>query len=393
MHSKSEPAAAGECPVRAGGKPKQYKNDKVYNVYSQRVDAEGQKLNPLNNMPSTAAQSPAPGQTTPLSTERVKSTIPKGGTSSTWEYPSPQMFWNAMVRKGKQGGSEAEDMDAVVAIHNNMNENTWKVVLQWEALHPAPADVEGAEAKLLRFTGRPDENSPKARLKQLLGCPEPFDRHDWIVDRAGKEVRYIIDYYHDEEHVQDDGVPKLHDADTVKSIKIDVRPALDSLDAMLDRAVRMPLAVVQNATPFQYLPLLLPKAAANPSFITPAPDAVKPLPEDLVSHRALQDETEMAAVLMKMLGQCASRREALKAASSEAEAQNAHVALTFCYAQLLTPNRADTFEKAIAAGDEQRAEASFEAMEASVHAFLEIAQTRKAQQSQQQQQPPLQLAK
>ena len=23
----------------------------------------------------------------------------------------------------------------------------------------------------------------------------PFDRHDWIVDRCGKHVRYIIDYY------------------------------------------------------------------------------------------------------------------------------------------------------------------------------------------------------
>lgn len=23
----------------------------------------------------------------------------------------------------------------------------------------------------------------------------PFDRHDWIVDRCGKDVRYIIDYY------------------------------------------------------------------------------------------------------------------------------------------------------------------------------------------------------
>ena len=23
----------------------------------------------------------------------------------------------------------------------------------------------------------------------------PFDRHDWTVDRCGKEVRYCIDYY------------------------------------------------------------------------------------------------------------------------------------------------------------------------------------------------------
>ena len=23
----------------------------------------------------------------------------------------------------------------------------------------------------------------------------PFDRHDWVVDRCGTEVRYIIDFY------------------------------------------------------------------------------------------------------------------------------------------------------------------------------------------------------
>ena len=23
----------------------------------------------------------------------------------------------------------------------------------------------------------------------------PFDRHDWIVDRCGREVRYVIDFY------------------------------------------------------------------------------------------------------------------------------------------------------------------------------------------------------
>ena len=28
-----------------------------------------------------------------------------------------------------------------------------------------------------------------------MGYQLPFDRHDWIVDRAGKEVRYVIDYY------------------------------------------------------------------------------------------------------------------------------------------------------------------------------------------------------
>lgn len=49
----------------------------------------------------------------------------------------------------------------------------------------------------------------------------PFDRHDWIIDRCGKEVRYVIDYY-------DGGLVAKH---TV----LDVRPAFDSLEAVWDR--------------------------------------------------------------------------------------------------------------------------------------------------------------
>ena len=48
---------------------------------------------------------------------------------------------------------------------------------------------EGKEPKLLHFLGRPHDLSPKARLKILLGHPAPFDRHDWVVDRGGTEVR------------------------------------------------------------------------------------------------------------------------------------------------------------------------------------------------------------
>lgn len=52
----------------------------------------------------------------------------------------------------------------------------------------------------------------------------PFDRHDWIVDRCGKEVRYIIDYY-------DGEINK----DTYQFSTLDVRPAFDSLEAVWDR--------------------------------------------------------------------------------------------------------------------------------------------------------------
>lgn len=46
--------------------------------------------------------------------------------------------------------------------------------------------------------------------------PEPFDRHDWIVDRCGTEVRYVIDYYYNEAVADQDETPALHDTDRIK---------------------------------------------------------------------------------------------------------------------------------------------------------------------------------
>ena len=40
---------------------------------------------------------------------------------------------------------------------------------------------------------------------------EPFDRHDWIIDRNGKRVDYVIDFYYNErDNVYFDVRPKLN---------------------------------------------------------------------------------------------------------------------------------------------------------------------------------------
>eukprot|EP00976_Prorocentrum_cordatum_P082443 1184817-Prorocentrum_minimum.AAC.6 len=75
-------------------------------------------LDPSNNMPVEANQRPAPGQREIISTTRETSNIPKGGTNSTWVYPSPQMFYNALVRKGKAEDVTERDMESVVSVHN-----------------------------------------------------------------------------------------------------------------------------------------------------------------------------------------------------------------------------------------------------------------------------------
>jgi len=114
---------ASIIPESSANKPK----GPVYNVYSQEIDP--------NNMMPAPNQSPAPGQSEPLPIERVKSSIPKGGTEGTWLYPSPQMFYNSLVRKNKADGVEVQDVNMVVAIHNEMNERTWQLLKEWEDGH------------------------------------------------------------------------------------------------------------------------------------------------------------------------------------------------------------------------------------------------------------------
>jgi len=46
-------------------------------------------------------QRPSPDQPFSLSTDRELSTIPRADKDNEcWVYPSQQMFWNAMLRKG-----------------------------------------------------------------------------------------------------------------------------------------------------------------------------------------------------------------------------------------------------------------------------------------------------
>ncbi|EFJ45393.1 hypothetical protein VOLCADRAFT_105944 [Volvox carteri f. nagariensis] len=220
---------APSCPVNP-----RHRNPAVYNVYGERINDPNNPqpksplqsiqgadmLDPKNNMPLEPNQLPCPGQRKPLSTERVASTIPKGGTDGTWLFPSPQMVFNALRRKGKGDDVTEDDMDGFIAAHNSMNEATWQRVMLWESLHRPECDYP----TLLRFQGKPHDLSPLAWIRNLLGGPAPFDRHDWIVDRCGREVRYVIDFY-----FYDDK------AGTPEAFEIVARPAVDSLESALDR--------------------------------------------------------------------------------------------------------------------------------------------------------------
>ncbi|KAJ3417205.1 hypothetical protein HDV05_006411 [Chytridiales sp. JEL 0842] len=170
------------------------------------ADADPAIVNPLNNMPPPNQQ-PAPGQKAPLSVEREVSTIPMGGKyeGKNWIYPSEQAM------KRKSWNPEERDMGVVVPIHNAVNEECWRRIMEWEKIHQTSC----AQPKLLKFEGKPRDITPKARLFGLLGYKLPFDRHDWTVDRCGTKVRYVIDFY--------GGAP---DSKAPVSFFLDVRPDL-----------------------------------------------------------------------------------------------------------------------------------------------------------------------
>lgn len=97
-------------------------------------------LDERNMMPSDLDKNNSPG----LSGVRVVSSIPRStpddhhvkeeaSKSSSWLYPSEQMFYNAMKRKGAE--PKPEDMQLVVNIHNIVNEQCWVEILKWEKDH------------------------------------------------------------------------------------------------------------------------------------------------------------------------------------------------------------------------------------------------------------------
>lgn len=231
------------------------------------------KLNPLNYMPRTLDNTRAANQKVNLELEREPSTIPRGdGTGTNWEYPSPQQMYNAMLKKGYTD-TPAEDVPAMVAVHNFLNEGAWGEILGWEARFSGGLQrgweicrrgeenalttavmmarrerlegrtggaTEQPQPSLIRFMGRPDEPTPKARMLQVMGwmwptryaTEPPFDRHDWYVRRHGpdgesKDVRYVIDYYSGPP--EPTGEPVFF---------LDVRPAVDGPTAACERLLR-----------------------------------------------------------------------------------------------------------------------------------------------------------
>lgn len=155
------------------------------------------KLNPLNWMFSDLSQEKAPSQSVALPLEREESTIPRGDGPGTWEYPSPQQMYNALLRKG-YSDTDVTAVESMVSVHNFLNEGAWAEIMEWEkrfagglkkGLQLCSAgehnfdkmarrygyekELDDLAPSLVRFQGRPTEMTPKAAMIQVMGWIYP----------------------------------------------------------------------------------------------------------------------------------------------------------------------------------------------------------------------------
>ncbi|KAI1175006.1 cytochrome c/c1 heme-lyase [Nemania sp. FL0916] len=159
-------------------------------------------------------------------------------TTGNWIYPSERMFFDAMKRKGHD--PRAADMRTVVPIHNAVNERAWLEIKAWEAPYIEGNTCSGP--RLHSFSGLSTKLSPKARLNTFLGYQAPFDRHDWVVDRCGREIEYVIDFYAGRNpnpaNTTNPAGGSVVGADGKLSFYLDVRPKMNSWEGVKMRAFR-----------------------------------------------------------------------------------------------------------------------------------------------------------
>ncbi|KAH9901243.1 cytochrome C1 heme lyase [Cubamyces lactineus] len=217
--SGSPSASADKCPVDHSSFASS-SSDKCpvdHNARSSWSSILGRHQSDAAELPDTSA----PPSTLPL--DRETSSIPRvdGGN---WVYPSQAQFFAAMARKNHN--PQESDMKVIVPIHNAVNERAWQEILKWEA---GQGGDKCGGVKLVSFKGRPNERTPRARWYSLLGYSPPFDRHDWVVDRCGTRMRYVIDFY-----TGNGGGPSSKNI----SFFLDVRPALDNWEGVRLRTER-----------------------------------------------------------------------------------------------------------------------------------------------------------
>ena len=250
-----------------------------------------------------------------------------------------------------------------------------------------------------RRAPKPAPRSPPPTRRAPIPHPAPrsygfpFDRHDWFVDRNGREVRYIIDYYYNpspsvpvpavagpapsnylEAPPVDPERPRL-----TGNILVDVRPAVDDLTSALDRLRLFPARALAALRGPHFRaegldPATMPREAAALGILQshgggevprgeakqPSAAAAGPAPP-AAPPAAPHPDPEVAAVSER----CRPHLIALRDAGSDEARRTAHVALTYCMATRLCAPTAAEYMRELEAGDASppgAEEAAFHAM-------------------------------
>lgn len=90
----------------------------------------------------------------------------------------------------------------------------------WTGVHHGEGQLE------LRLPSTRPADTPSSALHSYAA---PFDRHDWVIDRCGHKVRYIIDFY---------SGGSASPAGNL-SFYLDVRPAPDTVEGIQMRMARL----------------------------------------------------------------------------------------------------------------------------------------------------------
>lgn len=173
-----------------------------------------------------ATTSNASSNTTIVGKDRgTPSSIPS--KSGFWSYPSNDRFHASVSTKGHT--VDPKDIPATVSIHNSVNEVAWKKIMDWEKLS---TDSCKDSHYLEKFYGDSKYGSLKSKIYgSIKGWTDPFDTHIWVVNRCGKPVKYLIDFYSGS--VKLDRGQSQHQAMPV-SIFVDVRPKVEDFDSFIE---------------------------------------------------------------------------------------------------------------------------------------------------------------
>lgn len=211
------------CPVNHNDR----KNwlDKVSVISTTKSEpeaAEGDSFESCNSQVIDEKQKFSTHSNTHLPTERQISSIPRSQENKNWVYPSEKQFFDAMRRKN--WNPNVTDMKTIVPIHNAVNEMAWFNILNWEKAYKEQS-LKCGGVKLTSFKGV-QHLTPRAWFNtNILGYQKPFDRHDWVVDRCGTQIEYVIDFY--------SGNSKS------PSLYLDVRPKINSWEGVKLRLMRV----------------------------------------------------------------------------------------------------------------------------------------------------------